>query len=214
MQGRQVRLRVLAAGVAVILLGGVSACSGDSTVPPSGSTYTSPSAAAQTTPKSDDSEAPTPTAVRNDLARLPLKRALNAGPVTVNAEYTTRLALQNWKAQIGKPLQVSATAANRRKSGQKIYVTKVGMTVTAYDEAGQLDVPQSLTDTPSIGPGYFVTFPNTYNQTFVIPAVDSGATHITIDISYELVLEVDRTKLGRDFAKQVATDTIAVPLAG
>ena len=123
------------------------------------------------------------------------------------------MALKDWKAQNSKPLKVSATAANRKKSGQKIYVTKVAMTVTAYDEAGQLDVPQSLTDTPSIGPGYFVTFPNTYNQTFAIPAVDSGATKITIDISYELVLEVDRTKLGRDFAKQVATDTITVPIA-
>jgi hypothetical protein len=209
----RVRVRALAAGVAVILLGGVAACSDTPvSVPPPGSTYTSPSAAAET-PGSDDSGAPTPAPVRNDLAKLPLKRALNAGPVTVKVEYTTRLALKDWKATNSKPLKVNATAANRRKSGQKIYVTKVAMSVTAYDDAGQLDVPQTLTDEPSIGPGYFVTFPNTYNQTFAIPAVDSGATKITIDISYELVLEVDRTKLGRDFAKQVATDTITVPLA-
>ena len=209
----RVRLRVLAAGVAVILLGGLAACSDTPvSVPPSASTYPSPSAAAET-PGSDDTGAPTPSEIRNDLAKLPLKRALNAGPVTVNAEYTTNLPLKDWKAQNSKPLRISATAANRKKSGQKIYVTKVAMTVTAYDDAGQLDVPQVLTDEPSIGPGYFVTFPNTYNQTFAIPAVDSGSTHITIDISYELVLEVDRTKLGRDFAKQVATDTITVPVA-
>ena len=207
----RVRVRALAVGVAVMLLGGLAACSDDATVTPPVST--SPSSAAES-PAPDDSGAATPSPVRNDLAKLPLKRALDAGPVTVNAEYTTRLALEDWKATNSKPLKVTSTAANRRKSGQKIYVTKVAMTVTAYDDAGQLGVAQTLTDEPSIGPGYFVTFPNTYNQTFAIPAVDSGATKITIDISYELVLEVERTKLGRDFAKQVATDTITVPLAG
>jgi hypothetical protein len=212
----QVRVRMLAAGVAVILLGGLAACSDTpaSSRPPRSTytSYTSPSSAAET-PGSDDSGEPASSEVTNDLARLPLKRALNAGPVTVNAEYTTRLALKDWKAENNKPLKVSASAANRRKSGQKIYVAKVVMTITAYDDAGQLDVPQTLTDEPNISPGYFVTFPNTYNQTFAIPTVDSGATRIIIDISYELVLEVERTKLGRDFAKQVATDTITVPIA-
>ena len=132
----------------------------------------------------------------------------------VSAEYTTRLPVKDWKAPNSKPLMVSASALNRRRSSQKIYVTKVTMAVNAYDDEGQLGVPQSLTDTPpSIGPGYIVTFPNSYNQAFTISAVDSGATKITIDISYELVLEVDRTKLGRDFAKRVATDTITVPIS-
>ena len=34
----------------------------------------------------------------------------------------------------------------------------------------------------------------------------------SLDVGGELVLEVDRTKLGRDFAKQVATDRLSVPI--
>ena len=151
--------------------------------------------------------------MKNDLDDVPLRRSLDAGPVTVKVEYTTRLPLEDWHAETTKPLLVTLTATNRQKKRQKIYLTRVTMNVTAYDESGQLDVPQTITDSANLQPGYIVTDPNDYNQNFNIPAVDRAAIRIVIDMSYEFLLEVNRDEENRDLAKQVATDTIRVPIA-
>ncbi len=55
------------------------------------------------------------------------------------------------------------------------------MTVTAYDDAGQVEDSRSVSDTANISPGFIVTFPNTYNQTFSYPAVDTSSIWITIE---------------------------------
>ena len=138
---------------------------------------------------------------------------MNAGSLTVTVEYNSQFTADKWRADATKPLHISLTAVNRRKQGQKIYLSKATATLTAYDDRGQVD-SRAVNDTANISPGYIVTFPNTYNQNLQLPAVDSTTTWISIDLTYELVLEVDKTKQGsRDFAKQVASDTITVPLA-
>jgi hypothetical protein len=53
----------------VALIGGVAACSAEPTAPMPPATYTQPSAG-PASPSADDSEAPKPEPVRNDLARL------------------------------------------------------------------------------------------------------------------------------------------------
>jgi hypothetical protein len=201
---------MLAAGVAAILLSGTAACNGDTAVPVPQASY-GPQSATPETP----SPSATPAAVPNDLAKLPLHRAINAGSITVDVEYNTRLPVESWRAEVPKPLHISLTSVNKRKQGQKIYLSKVTATVTAYDDRGQVGDSRSVADTANITPGFIVTFPNTYNQNLQLPAVDTSSNWLSIDLTYELVLEVDKTKQGnRDFAKQVASDTITVPLAG
>lgn len=211
MRVRSVRLRVVAAAVSALALLAVSACSNDTAGLVPQPTYTPRSASPEAPASPDQSESPV--AVRNDLARLPLKRTINAGQLIVRAEYTTPLALRSWRAERTKPLRVSLGAVNRRKAGQKIYLSKVTANVTAYDDQGQIGDVRGVSDTANITPGFIVTSPNTYNQSLTLPAVDSSSLWMTIDLTYELVLEVDKTKEGRDFAKQVATDTIVVPFA-
>ena len=211
MRNRGTGLRLAAAGLSVTFMLTAAGCSGDTAVPVPQSSYAPPSASPA---PSDGSEQPaSPEAVRNDLARLPLKRAIEAGSLKVRVDYDTRLAVDDWLPEAPKPLHISLTAVNQRKRSQKIYLSKVTATVTALDERGQVGDSRSVTDAANITPGFIVTFPNTYNQDLVLPAVDSSSRRMTVDITYELVLEVDKTKQGsRDFAKQVATDTISVPL--
>ena len=55
-----------------------------------------------------------------------------------------------------------------------------------------------------------MTFPYTYGQDFVVPALDDGATSVTLDFTYEFLLQV--SKDSRDFYKQTAIDTLVVPI--
>ena len=199
------------AAMALALVGGLTGCSNDSMVPVPQSSYSPRTPVPE--PQSESSGTTSSEPGGNDLAKVPLKRTINAGPLTVSVEYTSRLAIADWRAGVSKPLRLNLTAVNKGKAGQKVYLIQATATVTAYDEAGPLGTPSTLSDETNINPGFIVTFPNTYNQTFALPAVDDGATELTIDLTYELAQEVAKGKDGRDFAKQVATDTVTVPLA-
>jgi hypothetical protein len=98
----------------------------------------------------------------------------------------------------------------RSEGGQKIYLTRVTVTITARDDTGPLDSPRPLVDTANISPGFIVTFPYTYGQDFVVPSLDEGATSVTLDFTYEFLLQV--SKDSRDYYKQTAIDTLVVPI--
>lgn len=206
------KLAALAALVMGFCLFGVSACSsGQESVTP---THPSPEVTAQ---PSDASPSGQPTITqappRNDLARLPLRRNLKAGQLTVKVEYDTTLSIQNWSSGVNKPLQVSLTVVNKRKPGQKVYLTKATVYITGFDERGPVNTPLTLSDSAAIDPGFFVTFPSTYNQNFALPATDYTVQRLTVDFTYELLIRVGKDRDGRSYAKQVATDSLAVPIA-
>ena len=200
-----------AATTVFVVLSAVTACTGQTVEPVPQSSYASPTAAPSATSPSQAGE---PSNMRNDLAKPPLGRVLEAGPLTVNVEYTTPLAVKNWRANVSKPIRLTLTAVNKRKSGQKIYLSKTTVNVTAYDAEGVVDGPQTLGDTSNISPGYIVTFPDTYNQSFSLPPIDQSATSLVVDFTYELVLQASKDKDGRNFSKQVANDTFVVPING
>jgi hypothetical protein len=84
--------------------------------------------------------------------------------------------------------------------------------VTAYGQDGFVERPEALIDAATLVPGFIVKVPNTYNQVFNLPAVDSSAESLKIDFTYELILQVSQQREFGDYAKQVATDTIVVPI--
>ena len=133
---------------------------------------------------------------------------IKASGLTVNATYDPRLPVADWTASVNKPLSLSLTTVNGRKGGQKIYLTRVTVTITARDDTGPLDSPRPLVDTANISPGFIVTFPYTYGQDFVVPSLDEGATSVTLDFTYEFLLQV--SKDSRDYYKQTAIDTLVV----
>jgi hypothetical protein len=201
------RLGCCAGAVVLLLLGGCTAL----TEQPATPRPNTPTAIPAVTPTPSDSGSPSAApSTRNDLAKMPLRRSLKAGSVTVQVEYSSSVPVTAWRTSVPKPLRVTMTAVNTGKRGQKIYLTKLTGDVTVYDEAGPIDSPRDMVDAASLSPGYIVTAPNTYNQTFSLGSIDSAATSVTIDFAYEIVLEIDRT--ARDYAKQSVTDSITVPV--
>lgn len=180
---------------------GVSATPGTSASPGASGT---PDAAS--TPTTEPSGPPSP---RNDLATAPARHTITASGLSASATYSPRLPVKDWTASVNKPLALSLTVRGS-KSGQKIYLTRVTVTITARDETGPLDSPKPLTDTANISPGFIVTSPYTYGQDFVIPALDEGATSVTLDFTYEFLLQV--SKNSRDYYKQTAIDSLVVPI--
>ena len=65
-------------------------------------------------------------------------------------------------------------------------------------------------DEANLAPGFIVTFPYTYGQVFLLPAVDAGAQSLTLDFTYEFLLQVAPNS--RDYAKQTARDSFTVAL--
>lgn len=197
---------------AIVLIAGLGACS-EGEPNPLPSVRPSAYQSADASPAASATDEPDPPEIQNDLRKRPLKRSINAGPVTLTAKYDTHLSLKKWRSNVSKPLHVSITAINKDKKNQKIYLTKVTVNVTAYDSAGPVDAPKALTDTTDINPGFIITRPNTYNQNFSLPAIDDAALYLTADLTYEMVLQVNKDKDGRNFSKQVAVDSMTIPIA-
>jgi len=204
----------LALAAAATILAAFGGCADDTppTVPVSSpATQTSPASAvpgSRAEPTTDPGGDSAP--VRNDLAKVPTQHVIKASGLTVNATYDPRLPVADWTASVNKPLSLSLTTVNGRKGGQKIYLTRVTVTITARDDTGPLDSPRPLVDTANISPGFIVTFPYTYGQDFVVPSLDEGATSVTLDFTYEFLLQV--SKDSRDYYKQTAIDTLVVPI--
>ena len=190
----RVRVRALAAGVAVILLGGVAACSEDTDGAGAAVVLRAAVRCDRQARALDDSEAPTPEPVRNDLARLPLKRALNAGSLTVNVEYNDPLADQGLA---GGGQQAASRHDDRgeqtEKAGQKIYLSKVTVNVTAYDEDGRSRRPEDADGRHEHQPGIHRHLPEHLQPELRrCPPWTMQAIRLTIDITYELVLQVEQ----------------------
>lgn len=149
--------------------------------------------------------------VRNDLKSGTLKRTFTVSGLTISVDYTTPLSISRWTPGAAKPLNVSLTAYTDGKRAQKIYLTRVRANIGVSDGSGPLNAPDPLVDEANITPGFLVTFPYTYGQVFLVPAVDVGAQSLTLDFTYEFLLQVSPTS--HDFTKQTARDSITVPLA-
>ncbi len=153
---------------------------------------------------------PTVTAVHNDLATGATQRQLQAGAIGVTVNYWAD-HLDQWTPQASKPLHFSLTTTLDGGSTQHVYLSRVTLTLAVSGPKGTLPAPSPLADQSTVSPGYLVSSPYSYSQTFVVPALDAAATSMQVTLEYELLLQT--TPTSSDYAKQTATDTLTIALA-
>jgi hypothetical protein len=92
---------------------------------------------------------------------------------------------------------------------QKIYLSKVTAYTQISDASGNLGSPGTIVDRADVTPGFLVTSPTYYTQVFTLPALPAGATRLTIDFRYEILL-LQAASTPRDFEKHTTTDTLII----
>ncbi len=205
------RVRAACVGLAATLaLVGCSGLSGTgSEAAPAGSSASVPAPPPTSATPSATPAEPNP-APRNDLENGTVKRNFRVSTLAVSVDYSSPLPVRQWVPGVTKPLNVSLSAFANSSRQQKIYLTRVRAAIGVSDGSGPLDAPDALTDSANISPGFIVTFPYAYGQVFSIPAVDEGATTLTIDFTYEFLLQVAPNS--KDYAKQTGRDSLTISL--
>jgi len=161
---------------------------------------------------------PTPTvtpepieAVINDLATGSTQRVLNAGAISLTADYYSTLSMEKWTSGAVKPITFNVAGTLTDDAGQEVYLSQVTATASVNGPDGALPAPAAFVDRATIQYGYAIKPPFTYGQTYNILAIDPAATSVTVVFTYELLLET--TETSSQFAKQTATDSLTITIA-
>ncbi|GAA5204966.1 hypothetical protein [Microbacterium kyungheense] len=162
------------------------------------------------TPTMTSSAVPTP--VPNDLSTGSTQRELTAGPVTATVDYWSTLAMDRWTPEAVKPVSIGLTTTVQPADGQKVYLQRASMTAVPSSAAGPLDPLEPQVDASTVSPGYLVLDPYSYSQTFNVGPVPAEATLVTLQFSYDFLVQT--TPTSSEYAKQTATDTVTVALSG
>jgi hypothetical protein len=175
-----------------------------------------PSTTTSTRPTAPETAEPSKKPPRNDLKSGKLDRRLKTGDVAVKVDYATSLPIRDWTATTSKPFAVTATADMiDNEQSQKIYLSKLTITLDPRDDAGAVDPPLPLTDEAAIVPGFLVSSPASYRQEFFIPSLVAGASTLTLRLRYELLLESAQAANSetKDYSRRTVTDIVVVPIA-
>ncbi len=148
---------------------------------------------------------------RNDLAKGSLKRTLTAGGVRLTATYFSTLDMSAWTPAASKPLTLSVVGRFADGSKQNIHLSRLSMTTDVTGPDGPLPGPAPMVD-ESAAPGYLIKAPTSYGQVFTLPALDPAARSVTLLLTYELLVQT--APKSADYAKQAASDTVVIALAG
>jgi len=162
------------------------------------------------TPSATSTAVPTP--VPNDLSGGSTQRELTAGPVTATVDYWSTLAMDEWTPEAVKPVSIALKTTVQPADGQKVYLQRASMTAVPSSAAGPLDPLEPQVDASTVDPGYLVLDPYSYSQTFNVGPVPAEATFVTLQFSYDFLVQT--TPTSSEYAKQTATDTITVALTG
>ena len=200
----RIRRMVTAAAASIVVVLSLAACG----TPPWEANATATPTATASVP------APTPQAtvetVVNELATGSTERVLTAGNITLTVDYWSSLSMDQWTADANKPLSFSAVAV-LAGGDNRIYLSKVSIVTAVRAADAQLTSPAPLSDNANVAPGYFISSPYSYSQSFVLPPIDSGAEYVQLTITYELLLQT--TPTSAEYAKQTATDTLTIAIA-
>ena len=162
------------------------------------------------TPSATASAVPTP--VPNDLSGGSTQRSLTAGPVTATVDYWSTLSMDHWTPEAIKPVSIALKTTVQPADGQKVYLQRASMTAVPSSAKGPMDPLEPQVDASTVSPGYLVLDPYSYSQTFNVGPVPAEATSVTLQFSYDFLVQT--TPTSSEYAKQTATDTITVALTG
>ncbi|MCU1445731.1 hypothetical protein [Cryobacterium sp.] len=196
------RTRLATLTVAAGLMVSLSACG---TAPWAGLSTDAATAGGTPTPKA------TIAAITNDLATGSAQHTITAGDAGLTVDYSSALNMGEWTAGANKPISFTVSAALGTDDGQAVYLSKVSVIPGVTGPDGALEAPAPLIDESGLANGYFMKAPYSYGQTFVLPAVDSNATSITLSFTYELLIQT--TPTSSTFAKQTASDQLTIAIA-
>ena len=189
------------AGVVTVSLVGMAALAGCGPAPWE-------DAAGGSTPTPTSTTIPTP--VPNDLSGGATERELSAGAVTATIDYWSTLSMDQWTAEAIKPVSISLVTTVTPDDGQKVYLQRATMTAVPATPTGALDALAPQVDAATVSPGYLVLDPYSYSQTFNVGPVPAEATYVTLQFSYDFLVQT--TPSSSEYAKQTATDTLTVAL--
>ncbi|MFI8632516.1 hypothetical protein ACIGEP_07985 [Microbacterium sp. NPDC077663] len=149
--------------------------------------------------------------VENDLSSGSTQRDLKAGAVSVAVNYWSDLRMDRWTANAVKPVSLSLLTTITPNDGQKVYLQKATMLAVPANAEETFPALDPQVDAASVKNGYLVLKPYSYSQTFNVGQVPEGATYVTLQFTYDFLVQ---TKPKADeYAKQTATDTVTVAIA-
>ncbi|MFB7894148.1 hypothetical protein ACFC1I_18245 [Microbacterium sp. NPDC056044] len=189
------------AGVVTISIAGMAALAGCGPAPWE-------EGAGGSTPTPTSTAVPTP--VPNDLSGGATQRALTAGAVAATIDYWSTLSMDQWTPDAVKPVSISLITTVTPDDGQKVYLQRATMTAVPHSPTGVLDALAPQVDAATVSPGYLVLDPYSYSQTFNVGLVPAEATYVTLQFSYDFLVQT--TPTSSEYAKQTATDTLTVAL--
>lgn len=169
--------------------------------------------AAQASPSPAEATAAAPAPVQNDLSSGSTERTLQAGAVTATVNYWSELRMDRWTATAIKPISLSMVTAVEPDDGQKVYLQKATMVAVpgAGDESFEALAPQVDESTLAGTPGFLVRAPYSYSQTFNVGQVPAEATFVTVQFTFDFLVQT--TPTSNEYAKQTATDQLTIAIA-
>lgn len=169
-----------------------------------------PWAAPTPTPSATPTATEVPQPAPNDLSTGATERSLTAGPLTASINYWSTLSMDRWAPGVLKPVSLSMITTITPDDGQKVYLQRATMIATPGSESETFESLAPQVDTATTSPGYLVLSPYSYSQTFNVGPTPEGATFVTVELTYEFLVQA--TPTSADFAKQTATDSLTIAL--
>lgn len=155
--------------------------------------------------------APVPVPVPNDLSSGSTERELTAGAVSAAVNYWSTLSMDQWSATALKPVTMSMITTVTPDDGKKVYLQRATMVAVPGNADTSFPALAAQVDQSTVNPGYLVLSPQSYSQTFNVGEVPAEATFVTLQFSYEFLMQTapDST----EYAKQTASDIVTVAIA-
>lgn len=148
--------------------------------------------------------------VPNDLSSGSTQRELQAGAVAAEVEYWSTLSMDRWDAAAVKPVSISMVTTVVPDDGQKVYLQRATMLAIPGNDTETFAPLDPQVDASAVTPGYLVLSPYSYSQTFNVGPVPEKATFVTLQFTYDFLVQT--TPTSSEYAKQTATDTLIVAI--
>lgn len=152
-----------------------------------------------------------PAPVPNDLSSGSTERELVAGAVAAQVNYWSSLSMDRWTPSAVKPVSISMTTTVTPNDGQKVYLQRASMLAIPANESETFGPLEAQIDSSAVAPGYLVLSPYSYSQTFNVGPVPEKSTYVTLQFTYDFLVQT--TPTSSEYAKQTASDTVTVAIA-